>query len=230
MNLKISEISDARVASLVQQINETGVAVLSDVVAQTDLARARAFVATAIGNANGYVAFAGPDSVTGSGLDDLSGSPAFVNLMRRLYEKGTGREAPAQELYQVLRCLTGKTVTQHSYYFHYDSYVITALIPIEVPASGQSGDLLIWPNVRRIRSKYIWNAVDKVMLDNAVTQLFLKMSTKLGLLPIRRVKIKPGNLYFFWGYRSVHTNEPCDADKVRATALFHYANPHRWSN
>jgi hypothetical protein len=38
--------------------------------------------------------------------------------------------------------------------------------------------------------------------------------------------MKPGNLYLFWGYRSIHTNEPCDPDKIRATALFHYVDPH----
>ena len=41
-----------------------------------------------------------------------------------------------------------------------------------------------------------------------------------------RIKLKPGNLYLFWGYRSIHTNEPCDPDKTRATALFHYVDPH----
>jgi hypothetical protein len=30
----------------------------------------------------------------------------------------------------------------------------------------------------------------------------------------------PGNLYFFWGYRTVHANEACDPDKIRATALW----------
>ena len=42
-----------------------------------------------------------------------------------------------------------------------------------------------------------------------------------------RIKMVPGNLYLFWGYRSVHTNEPCDPASIRATALFHYANPHQ---
>lgn len=36
----------------------------------------------------------------------------------------------------------------------------------------------------------------------------------------------PGKLYLFWGYRSIHTNEPCDPDAIGATALFHFADPH----
>jgi hypothetical protein len=35
----------------------------------------------------------------------------------------------------------------------------------------------------------------------------------------------PGNLYLFWGYRSVHANQACDPDKIRATALFHFGDP-----
>jgi hypothetical protein len=53
---------------------------------------------------------------------------------------------------------------------------------------------------------------------------------KLGILPVERIKMVPGNIYFFWGYRSIHANEACDPTKVRATALFHFANPHAGSN
>jgi hypothetical protein len=38
--------------------------------------------------------------------------------------------------------------------------------------------------------------------------------------------MSPGDIYFFWGYQSLHGNEPCYASSVRATALFHYADPH----
>jgi len=38
--------------------------------------------------------------------------------------------------------------------------------------------------------------------------------------------MQAGTICFFWGYRSIHTNEPCDPAKLRATALFHYGDPH----
>jgi hypothetical protein len=53
---------------------------------------------------------------------------------------------------------------------------------------------------------------------------FLRAARRSSTISIR---MKPGSLYFFWGYRSVHTNEPCDPDKLRATALFHYGDPHQ---
>jgi hypothetical protein len=70
--------------------------------------------------------------------------------------------------------------------------------------------------------------IDKILLDNALTQWILRRMAKTNPRFVK-VAMTPGDLYFFWGYRSVHTNAPCDADKVRATALFHYVDPHRES-
>ena len=120
-------------------------------------------------------------------------------------------------------------MTEHSLRFHYDSYVLTALIPIEIPTIGPKGDLLIIPNARKIRDSYAANLVDKILIDNSLSQRWLKRKARRGGSEIVRLSLVPGNLYFFWGYRSIHTNEACSPDKVRATALFHYADPHEES-
>jgi hypothetical protein len=147
--------------------------------------------------------------------------------MHDLYKCGTGRIPTEEEVYQVLRCLAGQSGRKNSLIFHYDSYVVTAVVPILIPKGGLGGDLLMYPNTRKIRDAYLFNAIDKVLLDNPVTQQVLRACIdRKGIGPLR-IKMVPGNIYFFWGYRSIHTNEPCDPDKIRATALFHYANPHR---
>jgi len=215
------------VAALVEDIDRNGFGVIPGFVGPADLTRMRAFVARAVQDSNGeYAGFTGPEAVAGSGLDELARSQSFRAMIEKIYERGTGRKAPAQEFYQVLRCLTGSSVRRHSYVFHYDSYVVTVLIPIEIPATGQTGDFLMIPNARRIRQNYFANVVDKILLDNKLTQFLLKRLTKLNAIKLTRIKMIPGNAYIFWGYRSVHTNESCDVEKVRATALFHYANPH----
>jgi hypothetical protein len=227
MNSRIAEMTDGDIATLVDTIDRTGFGVIPDFIGDDDLARVRDFVASAVRRSGGeYVGFSGPESVAGSGLDELSTDPAFRGLMERVYQRGTGLRPPRQDFYQLLRCLTGPSMNKHSYFFHYDSYVITVLIPIEVPASGPSGDFIMFPNTRPVRSRYIFNVLDKIILDNRVSQFILTTLTKRGWLSPVRIKMVPGNAYFFWGYRSVHTNEPCDPDKIRATALFHYVNPH----
>ena len=103
---------------------------------------------------------------------------------------------------------------------------MTALIPIEIPKEGRPGDLLMYPNTRPIRKHYAASLVDKLLLHNVVRQKMLRACVNSKWFGPMRIKMEPGNLYLFWGYRSIHTNEPCDPDKLRATALFHYANPH----
>jgi hypothetical protein len=227
VTLHTQEISADRVAALVEDINRTGYGVIPGFIEAGDLDRMQAFVAEAVKLSNGeYTGFIGPNSVRGSGLDELAKSRPFRAMIEQIYQRGTGQKPPKQDFYLLLRCLTGRGARQHSYLFHYDSYIITMLIPVVVPTTGQTGDFLMLPNTRAIRKRYLFNAVDKVILDNPVTQWALRTLTKMGAISPTRIKLTPGSAYFFWGYRSVHTNEPCDPDQVRATALFHYANPH----
>ena len=213
--------------SLVAEINRSGYAVLPDYVPPAELAGMKAFVRGALDNSGGdYAGFTTIESVAGSGLDTLGRSPEFRALIEKVYEIGCNAKATPEEYYQVLRCFSGKSAAPHSLLFHYDSYVVTVLIPIEIPTKGRTGDLIMIPNLRGVRSSYYRNVFDKIVLDNKLTQSALKLLHRFNLLPITRLKLTPGNAYFFWGYRSVHTNEACDQGAMRATALYHYVNPH----
>ena len=122
--------------------------------------------------------------------------------------------------------MKGKSGLKHALRFHYDSYVVTALLPVIIPSQGSAGHLVMAPNRRPVRSSYLFNILDKIILDNPATQFFLRHAFRWGLLRFKQIRMVPGNLYLFWGYRSVHANEPCDPDKIRATALFHFGDPH----
>lgn len=219
-------------ASIAADINRTGMAMIENFVSPGELGRMKQFVADKMSaSKEEYVGFTKASDMAGSGLDELGKAQWFVELLRGIYEAGTGKPGPDSEFYQVLRCLTGASASQHSYLFHYDSYVLTVLLPIEIPTSGMTGDFMLFPNSRKIRKTYLANVIDKILLDNRLTQWALRVLVQKRLLNISRIKVKPGNAYFFWGYRSIHTNEPCDPDKVRSTALFHYVNPHenKWA-
>jgi hypothetical protein len=223
----LPEVSEATLDALIADIDRAGVGMIPDYVPADQLDRMRCFVDGAIAAAgHQYVGFVGRDAVAGSVFADLSASPAFRALMHRVYERGTRRRAPDAELYQVLRCLAGETGKAHSLIFHYDSYVVTALIPVKIPREGRTGDLVMLPFQRGLRRTYFANLIDKVLLDNKATQWALRLMCKVGMLPLKRVKMIPGNIYFFWGYRTIHANEACDPANVRATALYHFANPH----
>lgn len=220
------EISDDRLQLIFSAMEGDGYCCVPDFLPPTSLARMQEFVASSVrGSQNEYVAFKGRDSVKGSGLDELAQSSRFQSIFSRLYVASRKKPAPAVEFYQLLRCLTGKGMMEHSFNFHYDSYLITALIPIVIPTAGRAGDLLLVPNTRPVRDTYAGNLVDKIMVDK-IRQSSLRTRAVNDPASFTRIKMVPGNLYLFWGYRSIHANEPCDPDTVRATALYHYFDPH----
>lgn len=226
-----SELSDQQISSLVQDIDRDGYAVLIRYISQPDLDDLRHFVRESVAAAgNKYTMISGPGPVAETALGKMASSPALRRTCMRLYEIATSKPASVQPYYQILRCLVGSSSRGHSMVFHFDSYVLTLLLPIEVPAGNDSGELIVLPNVRPIRRWYASNLVDKILLDNPLTQRILRGMAKSRPDRFVRIPLVPGNLYFFWGYRSIHTNAPCDVDKIRATALFHYADPHRDSN
>ncbi|HEY0124424.1 MAG TPA: hypothetical protein VGC14_22205 [Rhizobium sp.] len=224
------ELSDEEISALVQEINRDGYAVLPEYVSPADMDALRQFVRDTVTVAgNRYTMLRGPEPVAETALGKMASSPALRRVCMRAYEIATSRPAPDQPYYQILRCLTGSTGRKHSMVFHFDSYVLTVLLPIEVPTGKDSGELIVLPNFRRVRRWYASNLVDKILLDNPLTQQILRSMAKSIPDRFLRISMVPGNLYFFWGYRSIHTNAPCDPEKIRATALFHYADPHRGS-
>ena len=223
------EFTEEEIEGLVGDIERSGYAVIPGYITNEELVSLQRFVSAAVNNVgNNYVALNGYTPVADTVLGKLAVSSSIKHLCMRSYELLTSQKPPDLNYYQVLRCLTGDGGRKHSMIFHYDSYVLTLLLPVEVPRGKDNGELIVLPNVRPIRQWYVTNLIDKLLLDNPLTQSLLR---RIWMRSTRFVKISlnPGDLYLFWGYRSVHTNAPCDVDKIRATALFHYGDPHRAS-
>jgi hypothetical protein len=178
------------------------------------------------GNGGEYAVLTGKAEIADTLLERIGAAPGFLNFMHRVYENGRGHAAPSQSMYQVLRCLSGTSGLRQAYFFHYDSYVVTALLPIIIPQEGLTGDLVMKPNHRRVRTTYLANLIDKMLVDNQFAQKHFRCQAKSLQGGFTKVRIVPGNLYLFWGYRSLHANEPCDPKVIRATALFHFGDPH----
>src|ERR1700751_804367 len=179
--LSLPELPRERIAELVADMNTKGFGVLPGYLQQEDLARLRGFVEGAVSAAGEqYVSFTGAEPVKGTLLQILSSSTAFANLLHKVYELGVGVPAPDQSLYQVLRCLKGETGLKHALLFHYDSYVVTALLPVIIPTEGLTGKLVMAPNVRPIRSSYLFNLIDKIFLRKPGNPISAAESVPVG--------------------------------------------------
>jgi hypothetical protein len=220
--------TDAEALRIFETINRQGYAAIDNYVSEDELAPVRAIATDAVRARGGeYVCFTGPEALTGSILSELPQSAGFVSLCQRLYELATDDPPPGASFYQTLRCLQGTGGQSNSLIFHYDSYVLTALLPVAIPTQGLRGDLLVFPSARPIRRTYLANFLDKTLIDNRLAQVAIRTAAGKRRFGAVAIPMQPGTIYFFWGYRSIHANAPCDPDKLRATAQFFYGDPHR---
>ena len=225
--MQYHHFSDSEITNLTEAIDRDGYAVLPDWANQSQLKELTGLVSEAVAAAgNNYVALTGQQAVAGSLLHDWGSSPVFIDLCRRIVASATGRDSAEPRLHQVLRCLTGDGGRRESLIFHYDSYVLTAIMPVCMPETGPSGDLLMLPNQRPLRGTYFRNLFDKLWVDNRWVQRWLSKTYRTKAETFTQIKMLPGNLYLFWGYRTLHTNLPADPKGIRATAVFHYDNVH----
>ncbi|EIK97057.1 hypothetical protein PMM47T1_07946 [Pseudomonas sp. M47T1] len=226
MSMEYSSFSDEQIKALAASIDRQGYAVLPNWASPAELAEVQALVERSVAEAgNRYVALTGHQAVTGSLLYEWGRSPVFLDLCRRVVTQATGRAANDDGLHQVLRCLVGDSGHRESMIFHYDSFVLTTIMPVCMP-EGEKGDLLMLPSKRPLRGTYAMNLIDKLKVDNRWSQRHLIKAYQQGSNRFTQVAMEPGNMYLFWGYRSLHTNLPADPGGIRATAVFHYDNLH----
>lgn len=228
-NSTIRDLTGEEIARVVHDMDEHGYARVADIFDADAIRDARQYVLDQLSKYGGeYFSYIGRDAVRGSLMADLGGSPTLRDIFARIYRRGTGRNPPEGDVFQVLRVLAGQTGLKQSYQFHYDAYVVTALVPIAIPADPgeKRGDLVIYSKLRGVRSNVVFNVVEKILLQNPLARRIARSPLTRRLLKAKVLRMEPGDIYFFWGYQSLHGNEPCFATSVRATALFHFADPH----
>jgi hypothetical protein len=214
---------------LFTELHETGIACLPDVIDPSFLALCRTKIDRLL-QERGEHYFSLIQPWKGSDpepFNEISTDQSFLRLMSRLAARGHSEQAVADfELYSLLRVIAGPESATRAFQFHYDATVLTVLMPLLIPHGPphKAGDLVALPNSRPFRHSTVLNVVEKALVQNRIANALRKRRYISGLHNI--VKLVPGSLYFFWGYRTLHGNLPAEANQRRATLLFHYGDPH----
>jgi hypothetical protein len=104
---------------------------------------------------------------------------------------------------------------------------VTMVVPIFMPDAerGTAGELVGLFNKRPFRRFVLTNIIDKVIRQSRFYRRHI--IRKLDRTDyLHRVDMEAGNLYLFWGYRSLHGNMPCESGALRATLILHLGRPH----
>ena len=96
----------------------------------------------------------------------------FENLSLNLNLKNSNK----QNIYKVLRVITGNKNEKESYRYHFDAHLFTVLVPIIIPKreNSNNGNLIIFPNIRKVRDSLYLNIIQKIFFQNRFTKFLFK--------------------------------------------------------
>lgn len=131
---------------------------------------------------------------------------------------------PKDEIYKVLRVVTGKKSNKVSLKYHFDAHLLTLLIPIYIPnrENSENGNLVIYRNLRKLHTNMLRNIIEKIFFQSWLFSKILNLNYVKKKLNEHILKLNPGNIYIFNGFRTLHTNLNIDPADIRATLLVHY--------
>ena len=157
----------------------------------------------------------------------LEKSRNFQSIKKEIIKRKLPSYGEDKENFNILRVVTGKGTKGQSLKFHFDSRLLTAIVPIIIPDAEDhnSGHWVGIPNYRKLRSSSAFNILEKFLVQNSLSKKLIP-SFVLSHKKKRVLKFIPGNIYFFWGYRALHANLLMDKNFLRAAFLFFYGDPH----
>lgn len=220
-----------QIKQIAEQIDRQGFGQISDALKPEELQLLRAYTqAEAKLHQGEYFAHHGQKLLSQSPLSALWDSTDFQQMLANLYRCATGHSSASPQIFPVLRCVQGNQGRRESNCFHFDASLVTVLVPVFIPAEGEErGDLMLFPNLRKVRRNAVFNAIEKALVQNAISRKLMVMAIERGWLKPQTLTLKPGDIYVFWGYRTLHANKPCGPEVTRATAIFHFGDPHAGS-
>jgi hypothetical protein len=131
------------------------------------------------------------------------------------------------EPFHVLRCASSSSLAE-SHNRHYDSHLLTLLIPLQLAAPGiHNGDLVMYRKPRLYVTTLI-NLICKIRhgflrsLPFGIRSWHTLRDLRVG--NCKRIPVKPGSVYEFNGFALQHANLDVQNGQ-RRTLLIHYYDP-----
>jgi hypothetical protein len=158
----------------------------------------------------------GPD-LKNTGFYEVTFSEFVIQLANDILAPFNVHLEP-RDIHPVLGILIGEQAQHDLKVWHFDATYLTIAMPIVMPppTKERDGKFRIWPNVRRFsqslwRERLYWNLAKIGFLRKIVKNF--------------AINFVPGNLYFFYGFRSYHGTDELDPMQLRANCLMNFGGP-----
>ena len=123
-----------------------------------------------------------------------------------------------------------KKKTDEYFSFHYDAFINTIIIPININNENNSNfsmSLELIPNYRKLTSSMILNLIQKILIQNKLFKFFSNTRFFKFLFKSTNVKINFDEILIFNGFRSLHSHSISteNTEKQKARLIIHVYNP-----
>src|SRR5579863_2718134 len=121
------------------------------------------------------------------------------------------------DIHPLLGILVGEKGQDSIKGLHFDATYLTIAMPVVMPTAGErDGKFRIWPNVRRFSQS---------PLEDRLYYRLAKIDILRRMVRNYAINFVPGNLYFFYGFRSYHGTDELDSTQLRANCLINFGGP-----
>ena len=201
------------------EMDKSGMAVLENFLSPNFLAELRTNVEqlTPICYQNGKRKYLIGADLQNTGFWEVAFSDFALKLSNDILKR-FNVQLESADIHPAVNILLGEQGQDTVHGWHFDATYLTIAMPVVMPppSSGRDGKFRIWPNVRQF-SQSKWQ--HKLYSNVAETHLFQRMAKNYA------INFVPGNLYFFYGFRSFHGTDDLDGQQLRANCLINFGGP-----
>lgn len=212
-------------ADVRDRLDQQGLVRLSGVVPQDWLAAARANVdAYLASHGQGEHSLVDPEHWDCPTIAELAVDERIEAYLHSLAFPHGAPPSYAGYRQRVLRILDGSAVDSPPFDWHYDANALTMLIPIVIPDDG-SGHVALFPDHRPHRRWATLSAAERLLVHNKVYGRRLRRRYEADPAA-HTVRLTPGEVYLFRGYRALHATLPWPSSTLRVTLVLQYGHPY----
>ena len=125
--------------------------------------------------------------------------------------------------YKALRVIKNNRIKRQVRDFHFDSHILTILIPIYIPnrKKSENGHLMMSSKLRRQTKNIFINIFQKFLYQNKILFHLTKYIWFQKKLNFVKILLKPKSIFIFNGFTNLHGNLEIYQGDTRATFLIH---------
>lgn len=201
------------------KMDKTGMAVLENFLHPDFLAELRANVEQLTPSCyqNGKRKYLVGGDLENTGFWEIAFSDFALKLSNDIL-RSFNVQVESRDIHPAMNILIGENGQDTVKAWHFDATYLTIAMPVVMPPpnGGADGKFRIWPNVRQFSQSRWQHALYCKFAKTPVFQRFVRNQA---------INFIPGNLYFFYGFRSYHGTDDLDSKQLRANCLINFGGP-----